>query len=169
MVVPADGIDADDAGIDTKNTFRCHTSAVDNNCQARFGNRSPRRGESLPRPAYDSLVRYDAAWHARIARVLSGALDVWGVAGVVRPDPADASAFVVAPRAGPAVRVRHAVPGGWAATLRDPVSGAEVGLGRHAGLPGLLRQLREELAPDAPAGRLVIGAQRILHDDADAR
>jgi hypothetical protein len=54
-------------------------------------------------------------------------------------------------------------------TLRNPSSGAEVGLGRHAGLPGLLRRLREELAPDAPAGRLVIGTQQILGRDAGAR
>ena len=32
-------------------------------------------------------------------------------------------------------------------------------IGVHAGVPGLLRQLREELAPDAQRGRLIIGAQ----------
>ena len=65
--------------------------------------------------------------------------------------------------------MRHNAPAGWAVTLRDPSSGTEVGLGRHAGLPGLLRRLREALAPDAPAGRLVIGAQQILGRDAGAR
>lgn len=120
------------------------------------------------RPAYDSPVLYEAAWQARISRVLSGALGVWGVAGTVVPDPNDASAFVIAPRTGPALRVSHCVQAGWAVTLRDPASGEEVGLGRHAGLPGLLRRLREALAPDAPAGRLVIGTRQMLGRDADA-
>jgi hypothetical protein len=39
--------------------------------------------------------------------------------------------------------------------------GAET-LGVHAGLPGLLRQLREELAPHVKVGRLIIGAQSLL-------
>ncbi len=34
-------------------------------------------------------------------------------------------------------------------------------LGAHAGLPGLLRTLRHELAPNAPAGRLIIGSQSL--------
>jgi hypothetical protein len=114
-------------------------------------------------------VQHDAAWHARIERVLAGALDVWGVAGTVRPDPEDARGFVIAPRTGLALRVSHHPSAGWATTLRDPVSGEEVGLGRHAGLPGLLRGLREALAPEAPTGRLVIGARHVLDRDADAR
>jgi hypothetical protein len=127
------------------------------------------RGSSSPRPAYDSLVLNDAAWHARVSRILSGALDIWGVAGTVVPDPHDANGFVIAPRIGPEIRVRHDAPAGWAATLCDPVSGEAVELGRHAGLPGLLRRLREALAPDAPAGRLVIGAQQMPGRDAGAR
>ena len=122
-----------------------------------------------PRPTYDSLVLNDATWHARIARVFSGALGIWGVAGTIGPDPEDASGFVIAPRTGPEVRVRHDASAGWAVTLRDPASGEEVALGRHAGLPGLLRRLREALAPVAPAGRLVIGAQRMRGGDASAR
>ena len=66
------------------------------------------------------------------------------------------------------MRVSHSASAGWALTLCDSASRAEVGLVHHAGLPGLLRQLREELAPDAPAGRLVIGAQQ-LRRDAGAR
>jgi hypothetical protein len=64
--------------------------------------------------------------------------------------------------------VRHAVGLGWTVALRDPAAGHTVELGRHAGLPGLLRQLRDELAPDAPAGRLVIGAQPMIGRDAEA-
>lgn len=112
--------------------------------------------------AYDNAMRHKAAWHARICRVLSGALRVWGVPGTVTRDPDDPDGFVVAPDTGPAMRVRHHAPAGWSVTLRDPVPGAQVPLGRHAGLPGLLRRLREDLAPDAPAGRLVIGAQPLL-------
>ena len=134
----------------------------------RFGTVAVQRPSS-PRPTYDFLVLNDAAWHARISRVLSGALSIWGVAGTVGPDPADANGFVIAPRTGPAMRVSHHLSAGWTVTLREPSSGAVVGLGRHAGLPGLLRRLREALAPDAPAGRLVIGAQQILGRDAGAR
>ena len=54
--------------------------------------------------------------------------------------------FAIVPRA----------PHGWLV-----IRGAET-LGVHAGLPGLLRHLREELAPHAKAGRLIIGAQSLL-------
>jgi len=132
-------------------------------------NRPPSRSFPRPGSANDPYVLYDAAWRARTSRVLSGALGIWGVAGTVGPDPEDANAFIIAPRTGPELRVRHEPSAGWAVTLRDPASGAEVGRGRHAGLPGLLRRLREELAPDAPAGRLVIGAQRMLGRGAGGR
>ena len=118
---------------------------------------------------YDYAMRHDAAWHARISLVLSGALRVWGVHGTVTRDQDDAAAFVVAPEKGPALQVRHQASTGWTVTLRDSVSGAPAPLGRHAGLPGLLRQLREDLAPDAPAGRLVIGAQPLLARDPGSR
>lgn len=112
---------------------------------------------------------YDAAWRARISRVFSGALAIWGVAGTVGPDPADANGFIIVSRDGAEVRVRHDRSAGWAATLRDPAFGDAVEPDRHAGLPGLLRRLRAALAPDAPAGRLVIGAQRMRSGDAGAR
>ena len=134
----------------------------------RFGTAAVQRSSS-PRPTYDSLVLNDAAWHARMPRVLSGALNLWGVAGTVASDPDDANGLVIVPRTGPAIVVRRDAPAGWTVTLRDPASGAEVGLGRHAGLPGLLRRLREELAPDAPAGRLVIGAQQMPGRNAGGR
>jgi len=110
-------------------------------------------------------MRHDAAWQARISRVFSGALRVWGIAGAVRRDPDDPDGFVVALRTGVEMLVRHQLPAGWDVARLDPVSGARISLGRHAGLPGLLRQLREDLAPDAPAGRLVIGAQPLLARD----
>ena len=119
--------------------------------------------------AYDDAMRHDAAWQARICLVLSGALRVWAVRGTVTRDPDDTAAFVVAPDVGPGIRVRHQASTGWTVTLRDSVPGAPVPLGRHAGLPGLLRQLREDLAPDAPAGRLVIGAQPLLASDPGSR
>ncbi len=107
-------------------------------------------------------MRHDAAWHVRISSVISGALRVWGVAGTVSRGPGGPGEFVVAPGNGPAMRVRHLARAGWTVMLLDPGPGAQVPLGRHAGLQGLLRQLREDLAPDAPAGRLVIGAQPLL-------
>ena len=112
---------------------------------------------------------HGAAWHARISLVLSGALHVWGVRGTVTRDLEDTAGFVVAPDVGPVIRVQHQASTGWTVTLRDSVSGAPAPLGRHAGLPGLLRQLREDLAPDAPAGRLVIGAQPLLARDPGSR
>lgn len=81
--------------------------------------------------------------------VLSGALRLWDVAGTVE---ADADGLIVT--AGEAaLRIVPRAPHGWLV-----VRGTET-LGVHAGVPGLLRQLREELAPQAPRGRLIIGAQ----------
>jgi hypothetical protein len=134
----------------------------------RFGTGRLPGAHGRPQPAYDSLVLNDAAWHARTARVLSGALGIWGVVAAVAPDPEDANGFVITPRTGAAVRVSHSARG-WAVALRDPASGEEAGPDRHAGLPGLLRRLREALAPDAPAGRLVIGAQQLRGRDAGSR
>jgi hypothetical protein len=114
-------------------------------------------------------MQHNAAWHARISRVLSGALRVWGVPGTVARDHDGANGFIVAPDAGPAMRVRHNAAVGWSVTLLDPASGNAASLGRHAGLQGLLRQLREELAPDAPAGRLLIGAQALFGGGRDGQ
>jgi len=139
--------------------------SVSRECQAARAGPTPRA-----MLAYDDAMRRDAAWHARISRVLSGALRVWGVPGTVTRDPDDPDGFVIAPNTGLAMRVRHQAPAGWTVTLRDSVSGAQkTPLGRHAGLPGLLRRLREDLAPDAPAGRLVIGAQPLLGRDSGGR
>jgi hypothetical protein len=81
--------------------------------------------------------------------VLSGALRLWDVEGTVE---ADAHGLIVAVD-GATLRVVPRTPHGWLV-----VRGAET-IGVHAGVPGLLRQLREELAPDAQRGRLIIGAQ----------
>jgi hypothetical protein len=112
-------------------------------------------------------MQYEAAWHARLSRVFSGALRIWGVPGTVACDPEDAHGFIISPDTGSAMWIRHCAPAGWAVALRDPVSGAPVPLGRHAGLPGLLRRLREDLAPGAAAGRLVVGTQPLLGRDLD--
>ena len=106
---------------------------------------------------YDAAMLHDAAWHARTHLVFSGALRIWGVRGTVARDPDDAAQFVILPASGPRLAIRHRAPAGWTLILRDPAPGAPGHVGHHAGLPGLLRRLREELAPDAPAGRLVIG------------
>ena len=100
----------------------------------------------------------EAARHARMARVLSGALRLWDVAGTVTISGsglelthADAAIQDLTP-----LQIVTRAPRGWLI-----VRGAET-LGEHAGLPGLLRQLRQELAPHAPVGRLIIGAQSLL-------
>ena len=81
--------------------------------------------------------------------VLSGALRLWNVVGTVE---ADDGGLIVAV-GGAALRIVPRAPHGWLV-----VRGAET-VGVHAGVPGLLRQLREELAPHAQRGRLIIGAQ----------
>ena len=93
----------------------------------------------------------DAAWHARMAGVLSGALRLWDVAGTVRRVEDD---LIVAVD-GATLRIVPRAPHGWLIAR-----GAET-LGVHAGVPGLLRQLRDELAPHAKVGRLIIGAQSL--------
>src|SRR5438046_2503549 len=81
--------------------------------------------------------------------VLWGALRLWDVTGTVEPD-ADGLIVTVG---GAALRIVPRAPHGWVI-----FRGTEK-LGVHAGVPGLLRQLREELAPHAQRGRLIIGAQ----------
>ena len=54
---------------------------------------------------------------------------------------------------GATLRIEPRAPQGWL-VLR----GGET-LGEHAGVPGLLRHLRDELAPHAKRGRLIIAAQ----------
>jgi hypothetical protein len=81
--------------------------------------------------------------------VLSGALRLWDVAGTVEPD-ADGLIVNVGEAA---LRVVPRAPHGWLVVRGDET------LGVHAGVPGLLRHLRDELAPHAKRGRLIIGAQ----------
>jgi hypothetical protein len=81
----------------------------------------------------------------RLARVLSGALRVWAVSARVEEQ---SGAILV----GEHLRI---VPG-WL-VFRD----GEL-LASHAGLPGLLRTLRQELAPGVAGGRLIIGSQSLL-------
>lgn len=89
---------------------------------------------------------------ARAARVLSGALRLWAVSAGVERDPERPGALLVrAP--GATLRIVPDAPHGWL-VFRDACL-----LGAHAGLPGLLRTLRRELAPGAAAGRLIIGSQ----------
>ena len=88
--------------------------------------------------------------------VLCGALRVWEVEGTVE---ADEHGLIVA-AGGATLRVVPRAPHGWLV-----LSGAAVQdltpIGEHAGVPGLLRQLREELAPHAPRGRLIVGAPNV--------
>jgi hypothetical protein len=93
-----------------------------------------------------------------MASVLSGALRLWNVAGTVTISGsglelthADAAIQDLTP-----LRIVARAPHGWLIVRGDET------LGVHAGVPGLLRQLREELAPHAPRGRLIIGTQSLL-------
>jgi hypothetical protein len=85
----------------------------------------------------------------RVVRVLSGALRLWGVLASVEAD-AQGGEFIV--RA-PSLTLR--ILPGWL-VFRD-----EELLASHAGLPGVLRTLRRELAPHAAAGRLIIASQSL--------
>ena len=113
----------------------------------------------------DPMLR-DTAWHARMACILSGALRLWDVAATVQRHK---DGYIIANR-GSGLELMHAdaaiqdltplrivarAPHGWLI-----VRGGET-FAVH-GLPGLLRQLREELAPHAKVGRLIIGAQSLL-------
>ena len=80
----------------------------------------------------------------RLARVLRGALRVWAVSASMQEQP---GAIVVGD-----LRIVPDAPRGWMVFREEQL------LGVHAGLPGLLRTLRQELAPEAPRGRLIIGA-----------
>jgi len=93
---------------------------------------------------------------ARVARVLSGALRVWGVSASVDRDPDRPDGCVLRTQSGVRMHIVPATPHGWL-VFRDAR-----GLETHAGLPGLLRSLRQELAPEAAAGRLIIGSQSLL-------
>jgi hypothetical protein len=84
----------------------------------------------------------------RLARLLSGALRVWAVPARVEKQP---GAVLVGER----LRIVPDSPRGWM-VFRD----ARL-LGAHAGLPGLLRTLRQELAPGSASGRLIIGSQSL--------
>ena len=86
-----------------------------------------------------------------MASVLSGALRLWDLTGTVQRD---GDALIVAVEQA-ALRIVPRAPHGWLV-----MRGAET-LGVHAGVSGLLRQLREELAPQASVGRLIIGAQSL--------
>jgi hypothetical protein len=71
---------------------------------------------------------------ARVARVLSGALRVWGVPASVE----QTDGFVVRAPA-TTLRIVPDVPRGWLVFCDGHL------LATHAGLPGLLRTLRDEL------------------------
>ncbi len=74
----------------------------------------------------------------RVNRVIAGALRLWGVTGRIE------------------LQIIPAEPHGWL-VFRDGQL-----LATHAGLPGLLRTLRQELAPGIAGGRLMIGSQSLL-------
>ncbi len=95
-----------------------------------------------------------------MACVLSGALRLWDVAGTVERDEEQPGGFILAASDGTEIRIVPRAPHGWL-IVRGRALQAET-LGAHAGLPGLLRQLREELAPHAKVGRLIIGKQSLL-------
>jgi hypothetical protein len=92
---------------------------------------------------------------ARVARVLSGALRVWGVSASVDRDPDRPDGLVLRTQSGVRMHIVPAMPHGWLVWREGRAPGT------HAGLPGLLRSLRQELAPEATAGRLIIGSQSL--------
>jgi len=87
---------------------------------------------------------------ARVERLLRGALRMWGVSATVE----HAEGFMVR-ASSMTLRIVPDVPHGWLV-----FRGSEL-LGAHAGLQGLLRTLRQELAPQAAAGRLIVGSQSL--------
>ena len=88
--------------------------------------------------------------------MLSGALRMWRVSASVDRDPDRPDGCVLRTQSGVRMHVVPAMPHGW--LVRREGRAPET----HAGLPGLLRALRQELAPEAAAGRLIIGSQSLL-------
>lgn len=88
--------------------------------------------------------------------MLSGALRVWAVSASVDRDPDRPDGCVLRTQSGARMHIVPAMPHGWLVRRegRAPAT--------HAGLPGLLRALRQELAPEAAPGRLIIGSQSLL-------
>jgi hypothetical protein len=76
---------------------------------------------------------------AQVARVLSGALRVWGVSASVERDPQRPDGLLLRTPAGARMQIVPAAPRGWLVRREERV------LGTHAGLPGLLRTIRDEL------------------------
>ena len=83
---------------------------------------------------------------------LAGALKVWGVQGSVCRD---SDGFALRAATGTELRIVRAAPLGWRIFRGTHL------LGEAAGLPGLLRRLREALAPGIAGGRLIIGSQSL--------
>lgn len=73
---------------------------------------------------------------ARLARVLSGALRVWGVCAAVE---VDSNGLELRTPSGARLQISPAAPHGWLVFRGEHL------LAAHAGLPGLLRTLRDEL------------------------
>jgi len=77
---------------------------------------------------------------ARVARVLSGALRVWGVSASVEGDPERPDGLVLRTQSGITMQIAPAAAShGWLVFREARL------LGTHGGLPGLLRTLRDEL------------------------
>jgi hypothetical protein len=86
--------------------------------------------------------------------VLSGALTLWDVAGTV--EAVDDGLLVTV--GATTLRVVR-IPGSGLEVTHADASIQDLTPVRCAGVPGLLRHLRDELAPHAKRGRLIIGAQ----------
>ena len=91
-----------------------------------------------------------------LADVLSGALRLWDVTGTVE---ADADGVIVTVD-GAVLRI-VSIPGSGLELTRSNAAIQDLTPVRFAGVTGLLRHLRDELAPNAKRGRLIIGAPNV--------
>jgi len=89
-----------------------------------------------------------------LADVVSGALRLWEVEGTVET-VADGLLVTVGARA---LRIVP-IPRSGLEVRRADAATQDLTPMRCAGVPGLLRHLRDELAPHAQRGRLIIGSQ----------
>lgn len=107
----------------------------------------------------------ETVWDARLFELLSGALQIWRVAATVTRE--DGAGVVTPMDGGAPVFVRRITDDGaapyWTVTKDTDAGDLDPALAAllaqpYAGVQGMLRAVRDALAPDAGAHRLVVGS-----------
>ena len=93
------------------------------------------------------------------ATVLRDSLVLWNCEASLAAD--GPNRWLIEPAHGPRIAVTHHEPpvdgNRWSTALGVDPGGSFAPFSTHAGLSGLLRELRGFLAPERPAGRMIVG------------